>query len=125
VRAAEELLAGGDSEAARLVYADILEMDPENATAFGGMVRCLLQEGNLAKARETFNGASAALAKNKALDSVRAALDLAEQAASSKGNADQLAAALRENPDDHQARFDLALVLYAEGKAGEALDLLL
>jgi len=122
---AEAFLAEGDRMAARSIYAEILEAVPENAAAFGGLVRCSILDGDLEKARKTLDGASPALAKDKALDSVRAALELAEQAASSKGRADSLVAVLKDNPDDHQARFDLALARYAEGNSQEALDLLL
>ena len=61
-------------------------------------------------------------AKNADLQSVRAALTLAEAAPSDTADAEKRLAA---NPDDHQARSDFAAALAAKGKLAEAADQLL
>lgn len=122
---AADYLANGGADAARAIYADILDTEPENAKAYGGLIRCLLEEGELSQAREMFDAAPAPIAADKALDSVRAAIDLAEQAELSKGQSEKLEAALAETPSDPQARFDLALAYYASGRFEEAVDHLL
>ncbi|MDD3370526.1 MAG: tetratricopeptide repeat protein [Alphaproteobacteria bacterium] len=124
-RQAEESLAAGDVSRAAAIYADILEMEPSNATAYAGAVRCLLHEGELARARAMLDAAPADVAKDKAMDSVRAAAELAEQAEAGRGQSAALEEAVEKNPDDHQARFDLALALYAEGQREKAVDHLL
>ena len=53
-----------------------------------------------------------------------AALHVAEQA-SAVGDLAPLEKAVAENPDNHQARFDLALALNAKGRRDEAADALL
>ena len=58
------------------------------------------------------------------MDAARAKLALAQQAASA-GPVDDLRAAVEANPDDHQARFDLAQAQYAAGQVEEAIDTLL
>jgi putative thioredoxin len=59
-----------------------------------------------------------------AIVAVRAALELAEQAAQ-LGDTSGLEAAILSNPSDHQARFDLALAHAAAGKREEATDALI
>ncbi len=122
---AEEALQGGDVVTASAIYGDILDMEPQNAKAYAGVISCLLKEGQNDKARAMLDAASAELAKDKALDSVRAALELAEQAAQGAGETEKLEAAIAKDPADHQARFDLALAYYGLGRKEEAVDLLL
>ncbi|MFA4994446.1 MAG: tetratricopeptide repeat protein [Bdellovibrionales bacterium] len=122
---AADFLEKGDAQMARAIYADIFEMSPENAKAYAGLVRCLMEEGETAKAREKLDTAPAAIAKDKALDSVRAAIELAEQTGQSKGQLEKLEAALAQNPADPQTKFDLALAYYAAGRHEEAVDQLL
>ena len=59
-----------------------------------------------------------------AIAAAAAALHVAEQAAAI-GDLAPLEKAVAENPDNHQARFDLALALNAEGRRDEAADALL
>lgn len=54
----------------------------------------------------------------------KAALELAEQA-ESLGDLADLQQRISENPDDYQARLDLALGLAAKGKRSEAVDQLI
>ena len=59
-----------------------------------------------------------------AIAAAAAALRVAEQAAAI-GDLAPLEKAVAENPDNHQARFDLALALNAKGRRDEAADALL
>ena len=58
------------------------------------------------------------------IEAVRAQIELARQAATA-GPEDELRGAVEAEPDNLQARFDLALALHAEGKVDEAVDALL
>lgn len=122
---AEDFLSEGNAAMADAIYADILDMDPENPKAYAGAIKCLLAQGKAAEAQILLEAASPAVAKDRALDSVRAALELVTQTASAQGRVDTLKAALEKNKEDHQARFDLALAYYAENKREEAVDQLL
>jgi putative thioredoxin len=62
-----------------------------------------------------------AKANDPAIAGARAAIELAEQAAS-LGDVGDLQRRIEANPLDHQARFDLALALNARGKREEAID---
>ena len=64
------------------------------------------------------------IAKAKEIEAARAQIELARQAAKAEPE-DDLRRAVDRNPDDHQARFDLALALHAAGKVDEAVDQLL
>jgi putative thioredoxin len=126
---AREYRDAKDFVTARAVYLDILDMEPGNAPAYAGVIRCAIEEGDIAKARQMIDAAPPEIAKDKALLPERAALELAEQAARvGQGGATttaELEAKLVANPADHQARFDLALAFYAAGKREEAVDQLL
>jgi len=118
------LLAQGEMETAQSIYADILASEPANAGAFAGFLRCLVTQKKITKAKEMLAAAPAELVKDKALDSVKTAIELAEQSAAT-GSAAELEVKLAQNPADHQARFDLALAHYAEGHKEQAVDQLL
>ncbi len=122
--AAEQMLAEGAAVDAAETFAAILEEDPANAAAYGGMVRAHLALDNLDQAEALLNAAPAAMTGAKELEAARAALDLARQAASA-GPVDQLRAALAADPANHQARFDLATALHANGQVDAAVDELL
>lgn len=121
---AAAFLAEKDLVTAQAVYADILDMDPTCAAAYAGLVRCALDGGDAAKALQMIDDAPADIAKDKALDPLRAALDLVKQAADA-GPVAELERKVAASPDDHQARFDLAVALFAAGKREDAVEHLL
>jgi len=124
IAAAEEMLAEGAAVDAAETFAAILGEEPENAVAYGGLVRSHLALGNLDQAEAFLAAAPATIAKTKELDAARAQLELARQAANAGPEAD-LRAAVGADPGNHQARFDLAAALVAAGNPGEAVDQLL
>jgi len=70
------------------------------------------------------NGAPASIAGKAEIEAAHAQIALARQAQNA-GPVAELRAAVEADPDNHQARYDLALALYAEGQAQEAVDELL
>jgi putative thioredoxin len=80
--------------------------------------------GDLAQARGILNLAPKGKEGDPLIAAVRAQIDLAEASAGA-GEAGQLAAALERDPNDHQARFDLAMALVAKGDAEGAIEALL
>jgi len=122
---AEDFLAKGDIATARAIYVDIADMEPENARAYAGLVRCLIDEKKITEAREKLAAAPAAMAKDSAFDSVRAAIELAEQAGQTPVETEKLETALAQNPADYETRFNLALAYYAAGRNEDAVDQLL
>ena len=121
---ADAALAEGDIQTAAAIFSDILEQDPENLAAVGGLVRALVAAGDLEAARGVLAQVPPSGTKDQAVVAAQAALDLAEQA-SSVGDLADLMRKVEADPDDHQASFDLALGLNGKNKREEAADVLL
>ena len=124
IEAAEAMLSEGAAVDAAETFAAILGEEPENAAAYGGLVRSYLALGEIDRALDFVNAAPAAIAKAKEIEAARAQIELARQAAN-VGPEQDLRAAVAANSDDHQARFDLSAALHAAGKIDEAVDELL
>ncbi len=121
---AEAALAAGDPETAAAIFSAIAEADGEHLPALAGLVRALVALGDLDGARAVAAQIPAAGNADAGVGAARAALDLAEQA-SGLGDLGEFERRLVVDPDDHQARFDLALALNAGGRRDEAADALL
>ncbi len=124
IEAAEEMLAEGAVTDAAQTFAAILGEDEKNAPAYGGLVRAHIALGDLDQAEALLNGASIEISKAPELEAAHAQLQLARQAADA-GPVAELTEKVEQNPDDHQARFDLAQALYAHGDAEAAVTHLL
>ena len=121
---ADALAAAGDAAGAAELYAAVLAQDPENVDALAALAKLHVDLGDLEGARRFLNMAPATKANDPAIAGARAAIELAEQAAS-LGDLADLQQRVEANAADHQARFDLALGLNARGKRQEAVDHLL
>lgn len=122
--AAEEMLAAGEIVGAAQTFAAILGEAPENAGAYGGLVRAHIALEELDEADTLVRDAPPAIAATPELDAARAQAALARQAATA-GPVGELQEAVEADPDDHQARFDLAAALQASGDAEGAVEHLL
>jgi putative thioredoxin len=121
---AEKMLAAGAAVDAAQLFAAILGEEPENAAAFGGLARAHISMGELDQAEALLANAPPAIASAKEVEAARAQLALARQATDA-GPVEEFRAALAADPNDHQARFELAQALYAKGDAAGAIDELL
>ncbi|WP_028031362.1 thioredoxin family protein [Gemmobacter nectariphilus] len=124
IAAAEQMLAEGAAADAAETFAAILEEEPGNAAAFGGLARAYLAVGQLDQAEAFLGTATPELARSKEVEAARAQLALARQAANAGPEA-ELRAAVKADPANHQARFDLANALHAAGDVEGAVDALL
>ncbi|RZJ96249.1 MAG: tetratricopeptide repeat protein, partial [Brevundimonas sp.] len=102
-------------------FAHVLSIDTENPKAIAGLARVYLGGGDIDQARQTLAMASGS--NDPAIQSVRAQLALADHAPS--GEHADLEARVAADPNDHQARFDLANALSASGDLKGAVDHLL
>jgi putative thioredoxin len=121
---ADALVAQGDVGGAAELYAAVLTQDPENVVALAALVKLHVDLDDLEGARQFLAMAPQAKANDPALAGARAAIELAEQAAS-LGDLGDLQRRVEADPADHQARFELAVALNARGKRQEAVDHLL
>ncbi|MDP5084640.1 MAG: co-chaperone YbbN [Yoonia sp.] len=124
LEAAAQMLDEGAAVDAAETYAAILQEDPVNAAAYAGLVRSYLALGDVDQAEAVLNGAPAEISTDPLLEAAHAQVTLAREAANA-GPVDELQAAVDTDPDNHQARFDLAIALHANGKVEEAVTELL
>lgn len=124
VEAAEEMLETGATVDAMQTFAAVLEEEPSHARAYAGLIRAHLAIDELEQAEAILNGAPAEIAQSAEIEAARAQLELAKQASNS-GPVSELQAQVEADPDNHQARFDLAQALYASGDGQAAVDQLL
>ena len=124
LEAAKAALDADDAEGAALLYSQVLQEEPENVDALGGLARCLIAQGETEAAREVLDGVPAPLATSAPISGARAALALAAEAGSA-GEAAELEARLKADPDDHEARLKLATQMFLRGRVEEAFGGLL
>ncbi|MEE3361692.1 MAG: thioredoxin [Pseudomonadota bacterium] len=124
IAAAEEMLEQGAATDAVQVFQAVLGEDPNNAAAYGGMVRAYLAVGEVEQAEAILNGAPAEISQSPELEAAHAQLTLAKQAANA-GPVAELMAQVEAEPDNLQARLDLAQAQNANGQTEEAVDTLL
>lgn len=124
IEAAEDMLLAGAAVDAAQTFAAILAEDPDNAAAYGGLIRAHLALGEPGQAEALIDAAPATITGKPEIEAARAQLNLARQAEKA-GPVDDLRAAVTNAPDNHQARFDLALALHAGGQVEAAVDELL
>jgi putative thioredoxin len=119
-----ESLRLGDAGGAAQSYAAALQLDPANPKAIAGMARVFLSTGDTDQARAVLDMLPPEKANDPDIAGVRAALDLSAGAVDA-GDHDELGARVAANPNDLQARFDLAEALSARGDLEAASEQLL
>ncbi len=131
VARAHDSLKAGDMGGAAQDFAGALQMNPESAEAIAGLARLSLDSGDADTARAMLDSAPENLAGHKDIASVRAAVSLVEggETGESEDVADNglcdLQAKLDANPDDLDARLEMAKALAAAGDNASAAEHLL
>lgn len=122
-----EAFAAGDLETAAHAYGHVLQDEPSHPAAVAGLARCFLQSGDAERAKATLQMVRPDGAKDEAIRAVEAELKLRENAvAAPEPSAHaELDAKLAADPNDHQARFDLAMAKDAGGDRDGAITELL
>ena len=123
IAAANEALAAGDLGSAAQVFGMVIQNQPENAAALIGLASVYLAAGETEQAQATLDMVPEAERKGDAYDRALNSIRLKAEAANLTDTS-ALEATLAANPDDHQARFDLALALNADGRHLEAAEAL-
>ena len=120
---AEQVLEDGDAPRAVNVFRQIQEMAPDNPEVIGGLARALIAAGERDEARTLLDSVTAEQGRNAAVARARAALDLAE--AAPQADTAAIEARIAANPDDFDARFELAGARMAGGDRDGAAEILL
>jgi len=124
IEAAETALEIGDVNAAAQMFAQIVQSDKDNIRAIAGLAKCYLETGDLDMAEQTLALADESKKPSGEIDAVRAALELARKSGEA-GDIGELRAKIESNPNDFQARCDLAISLNAAGEREGAAEQLL
>ena len=119
----EQVLGEGDAERALNIFQQIAEMAPEHPEVLSGLARAFIASGRIDEARDVLAKVPEKAEKDPAIARARSALALADAAPA--GDAGELEARIGRDPDDHEARIDLAGALMAAGDRDRAADLLL
>ena len=114
-----------DFPSAMQIFQQVMEADPDSAEALAGLVRCLTGMKDHQAAREIVDQLTDEFREKPAMQAAIDALELAERAAESAGDLDVAQAAVAANPNDLQARQDLAMALFATGDNAGAMAQLL
>ena len=117
------VLADGDAARAVSIFRQIHEMAPDNPVVIGGLARALLAAGQANEARAILDAAPAEVANHADIGRAKAALELTQ--AASQSDTSELEARIASNPDDLDARFELAAAKMAAGDRDSAADTLL
>ncbi len=125
IAAAEEMLEEGALADAAQTFGAILAEEQGNVAALSGLARTYLAAGDIEKAKGVLDLCPPDKAGDPAITGARARIELAEASAGAASAEGDLRKALDANPDDLQARFDLALALVAKSDHEGAIDLLL
>ena len=119
----EQILAEGDAPRAAIFFQQIRDLAPDNAPAAGGLIRALTAAGQRDEAQALLDSLPPELAAQAPVAQARAAFEVAAAAPAEDTSA--LEARLAANPDDHEARFELAGAKMAAGDRDSAADALL
>jgi putative thioredoxin len=119
----EQVLAGGDAPRAVSIFRQVRDMAPENPEVLGGLARALIAAGESDEARQIIDGLPDDLASKPEISRAQAALEVASAAPAADTSAFEQR--LAANPDDHEARFELASAKMASGDRDAAAEALL
>lgn len=119
--AAKAALESGAAGDAAEIYSALLEETPDNVAYIGGLARSLIALGRLDDAQTTLDSVDAKNANDAEITGAKAALELTKIAGQAKDPV-PLMARLEVDPNDHEARFDLATSLFLKGQIDPAID---
>jgi putative thioredoxin len=117
----EQVLSDGDAQRAVNIFRQVREMAPDNVEVIGGLVRALVAAGETDEAKQALDALPDDLAKKPEISRARAALEVASAPTVDTGDLEQR---LASNPDDHEARFELAAAKMATDRDAAADALL-
>ncbi len=118
------MLEQGDHASAAQILVQVLQADREHAGALAALARCQIAAGDLENAKATLALVPPAKAGDPEVLSARAALDMALNPVD-VSEIGTLRSQIERNPEDFQARLDLAVLLNGAGERTEATDQLI
>ena len=123
VNEAGSFLENGDIAEAVRLYSQVVEVDPKNPLGHAGLIRAMMVENKTDEALNYIEALDAALKNSNEVSGLKAALELSESESNSE-DLELLRQNLDNDPEDPDARYDLAVSLYGKGKVEESIDML-
>jgi|TARA_Y100000814_G_scaffold224779_1_gene168714 putative thioredoxin len=123
VNEAGSFLENGDIAEAVRLYSQVVEVDPKNPLGHAGLIRAMMVENKTDEALNYIEALDAALKNSNEVSGLKAALELLESESNSE-DLELLRQNLDNDPEDPDARYDLAVSLYGKGKVEESIDML-
>ncbi|MEP1230189.1 MAG: thioredoxin [Litorimonas sp.] len=124
VARAKDSLAAGDPGGAAQDFASAMSLDPESPEAIAGLARLYLEGGNDEGAAQLISAVSDKIASHPEITAIASKLSLTAAPVEDDAAADFLAA-VNAQPDNLDARLELAKALAANGRNAEAVEHLL
>ncbi|NHO32325.1 thioredoxin family protein [Acetobacter fallax] len=112
-------------EHAAELFSAVLGDEPENPAAWGGLIRAMLALDDEDAATAALQDVPPAITSHPDIEGARAALELKKEGRQVAGEADELRRRIEGNPEDFEARMNLANALNVAGHREEAAAQLL
>lgn len=124
IEVAAAAATGGDVGRAVEIYASILQREPTNTKAISALAGLLLDAGDVDGAADIVAAYPADAKETQEIAGIRSRIELAQEVAK-LGDPAELERRLADDPKDHAARFDLAMIQNARGEKETAAESLL
>ncbi|MDA8760850.1 thioredoxin [Amylibacter sp.] len=124
IAVADEMLEAGEYDDAAETFEAILGEDPERSPAFVGLFKAKMGAKKIDEAQKMLEEIPTALVNKPEILALQAQIDLTNQT-EGLGEINDLREALKNDLDNHQIRFDLALALFTAGETNDAIQELL
>ncbi len=107
------------------LFENIISIDPQKKEAVSGYIRSLISLKKFGAADEFINSLDEKMKEDNLIIDAIAALDLSLKADSASSKTNDLKIKIESNPNDMEARQELAVALYGSGEIEKALNCLL
>ena len=122
---AEAAVAEGDQQTALELFGALSQQEPENVKALAGVARALLALGHEDQALSVLDNAPAKIKEAPEIAAARSAIEVEIEGRRAHAKLAEFEARIAANPDDHEARIDLAIAQSASGDRTAAVDTLI
>jgi putative thioredoxin len=122
---ARAALEAGDPQNAGAMFSAVLQEEPENPEAWGGLMRTLMALGREEDAEQALSRVPEKISEHAEISAVRSTLALAREGREAQAKLQIFQDRLAADPADHEARYELATALNAMGEREQAADALL
>lgn len=112
------------SEAADIAQ-KILQLDPENHTGFGVLIRSMIGLNKFMEVKEMIDELAVEIKNSKSVTDALSSLDASEKAFKAKANIEVLKENLKKNPENLDFLLEMAIALFGNNEIEASFDMLL